>query len=96
MSKLGVAYKRLIDLATLAATPADGDFYVVSDVSNANKEKKVSASRIQHIDPTTGAMTIDGDLTLSADLVISGGEINTISYESKTVYFENNVVFNTV
>ncbi len=87
MSKLGVAYKRLIDLAELAAIPADGDFYIVSDIDAANKEKKVSASRIQHIDSTTGNMTIDGDVDVL-------GEVQNISYESNTVYFEGNMVFN--
>ncbi len=87
MSKIGVAYKRLIDLTELAAIPADGDFYIVSDISNANKEKKVSASRIQHIGASSGDLTVDGDLDVL-------GELKNVSYESNTVYFEGNVVFN--
>ncbi len=87
MSKLGIAYKRLVDLAELAAIPADGDFYVVTDVDAANKEKKVSASRIQHIDSATGDMTVDG----AVDVL---GEVQNVSYESNTVYFEGNMVFN--
>ena len=87
MSKLGVAYKRLVDLATLAAIPVDGDYYVVSDVSTANKEKKIDAGRIQHIDLATGDLDVEGDLDVL-------GELKNISYESKTVYYEGNVVFN--
>ncbi len=87
MSRLGVAYKRLIDLATLAAIPVDGDFYIVSDVSTANREKKIDAGRIQHIDLATGNQTVEGDLDVD-------GELKNVSYESNTVYFEGNVVFN--
>ncbi len=87
MSRLGVAYKRLIDLATLAAIPVDGDYYVVSDVSTANKEKKIDAGRIQHIDLATGDLDVEGDLDVL-------GELKNVSYESNTVYFEGNVVFN--
>lgn len=110
MSKLGVAYKRLIDLAELVAIPADGDFYIVSDISNANKEKKVSASRIQHIDAVTGDMTVDGTLavaglsTLTGNVAAKGtltvdgrstlSGINLVSFESNTIYFEGDAVFN--
>ena len=87
MSFLGVAYKRLVDLATLAAIPVDGDYYVVSDVSNANKEKKIAAGRIQHIDLATGDLQTEGDLDVL-------GEVKNVSYESNTVYFEGNIVFN--
>ncbi len=87
MSFLGVAYKRLIDLGTLAAIPVDGDYYVVSDVSSANKEKKIDAGRIQHIDLTSGDLQTEGDLDVL-------GELKNVSYESNTVYFEGNVVFN--
>ncbi len=86
MSFLGVAYKRLVDLATLAAIPVDGDYYVVSDVSDANKEKKIDAGRIQHIDLSTGDQDVEGDLDVL-------GELKNVSYESNTVYFEDNVVF---
>ncbi len=88
MSFIGVAYKRLIDLSTLAAIPVDGDFYVVSDVSDANREKKIDAGRIQHIELSTGNQTVEGDLDVD-------GELKNVSYESNTVYFEGNVVFNT-
>ncbi len=81
MSNLGVAYKRLIDLATLAGIPVDGDYYIVSDVSAANREKKIQAGRIQHIDLATGDLDVLG-------------EVKNVSYESNTVYFEGNVVFN--
>ncbi len=87
MSRLGVAYKRLIDLATLAAIPVDGDYYIVSDVSEANKEKKIQAGRIQHIDLATGDLDVEGDLDVLGDL-------KNVSYESNTVYFDGNVVFN--
>ncbi len=86
MSRLGVAYKRLVDLATLAAIPVDGDNYVVTDVSAANIEKRIDAGRIQHLDLATGNQTVEGDL----DVV---GELLNVSYESNTVYFEGNVVF---
>ncbi|KKM66319.1 hypothetical protein LCGC14_1482400 [marine sediment metagenome] len=87
MSRLGVAYKRLIDLATLTAIPVDGDYYVVSDVSTANREKKIDAGRIQHIDLATGDLQTEGDLDVL-------GEVKNVSYESNTVYFEGNIVFN--
>lgn len=93
MSFLGVAYKRLIDLATLAAIPVDGDYYVVSDVSEANKEKKIDAGRIQHIDLATGDLDVEGDLDVGGDLDVLG-ELKNLSYESNTIYFEDNVVFN--
>ncbi len=87
MSNLGLANKRLIDLTELAAIPVDGDFYVVSDISTANKEKKIAAGRIQHIDLSTGNQTVEGDLDVL-------GELKNVSYESNTVYYEGNVVFN--
>ncbi len=87
MSNLGVAYKRLIDLATLAGIPVDGDYYIVSDVSAANREKKIQAGRIQHIDLATGDCDVEGDLDVL-------GELKNVSYESNTVYFDGNVVFN--
>ncbi len=87
MSFVVVAYKRLVDLATLAAIPVDGDFYVVSDVSDANKEKKIDAGRIQHIDLSSGDLDVEGDLDVL-------GEVKNVSYESNTVYYEGNVVFN--
>lgn len=87
MSKLGVAYKRLIDLATLAVIPADGDYYIVSDISDANKEKKIDAGRIQHIDLATGDQDVEGDLDVL-------GTLKNVSYESNSVYFEDNIVFN--
>ncbi len=45
MSKLGVAYKEIVDLEELAVVPAVGDYFVVADVSAANKEKKILSSR---------------------------------------------------
>ncbi len=87
MSRLGVAYKRLIDLVTLAAIPVDGDFYIVSDISDANREKKIAAGRIQHIDLSTGDQDVEGDLDVL-------GELKSISFESNTVYFEDKAVFN--
>ncbi len=87
MSNIGVAYKRLIDLVTLAAIPVDGDYYVVSDVSAANREKKIDAGRIQHIDLATGDQDVEGDLDVL-------GTLKNVSYESNTVYFEDDVVFN--
>ncbi len=87
MSNLGLANKRLIDLTTLASIPVDGDYYVVSDVSVSNKERKIDAGRIQHIDLATGNLTTEGDLDVL-------GELKNVSYESNTVYYEGNVVFN--
>ena len=46
MSNVGVSYKRAVDLEELSAIPADGDFFVIVDISDANREKKISASRI--------------------------------------------------
>ncbi len=45
MSKLGVAYKRLIDLEEQTTVPATGDRFIVADISDANKEKKISSSK---------------------------------------------------
>ncbi len=97
MSNLGVAYKRAIDLTELSANPADGDFYVIVDVNDANREKKVLASRIQHIDSSTGNQTVDGALAVSGALTVDGAttlsSLNLVSYESNTIYFEGNAVF---
>ncbi len=87
MSRLGLAYKRLVDLAVLAAIPVDGDYYIVSDVSEANKEKKIDAGRIQHIDLATGDQDVEGDFDVL-------GEVKNVSYDGNTVYFEGNIVFN--
>ncbi len=87
MSNIGVAYKRLIDLITLASIPVDGDYYIVSDVSAANREKKIDAGRIQHIDLATGDQLVEGDFDVL-------GEVKNVSYESNTVYFDGNIVFN--
>ena len=46
MSNIGVSYKRAVDLTELSAIPADGDFFVIVDISDANREKKILASRI--------------------------------------------------
>ena len=37
--------------------------------------------------------TVEGDITVNGDLDVLG-EVKNVSYESKTVYFENNIVFN--
>ena len=87
MSNIGVAYKRVNDLGAIAAIPADGDFYVIVDSSDARREKKVDAGRIQHIDLATGDQTVEGSLDVL-------GEVKNVSYESNTVYFEGNIVFN--
>ena len=46
MSNIGVAYKRVNDLTELSTIPADGDFFIVVDISDANREKKILASRV--------------------------------------------------
>jgi len=46
MSNIGVAYKRVNDLTELSAIPADEDFFIVVDISDANREKKILASRV--------------------------------------------------
>ncbi len=48
MSELGVAYKKVVKLTELVDAPATGDFFVVVDISNINKEKKILASRIHN------------------------------------------------
>ncbi len=45
MAKLGVAYKRVVDLEELTDVPASGDYFIMTDVSAASKEKKISSSR---------------------------------------------------
>lgn len=76
MSRIGVAYKKVKDLEELAAVPADGDFYVVVDTSDGNKEKKLSASRVQHLanlredalsllSDTTGGITALTDMSVA-------------------------------
>ncbi len=45
MSKLGVAYKKIVDLDELTTVPAAGDYFTVADVSAANKEKKILSSK---------------------------------------------------
>ena len=75
MSKLGVAYKRLIDLTELIAIPADGDFYIVADVSNANKEKKVSVSRFKESGLSLLSDTAGGSTVLSS---LANADIQTL------------------
>ncbi len=69
MSNIGIAYKRAFDLTELAASPADGDYFVIVDISDANREKKILASRIvssgginlaDTISSTTGVISKDG------------------------------------
>ncbi len=67
MSKLGIAYKELVDLEELAETPAAGDYYVVADVSAANKEKKILSSKF--------ALTL---LSITAITDMSNADIQTL------------------
>ena len=70
MSNIGVAYKRVNDLTELSAIPADEDFFIVVDISDANREKKILASRVisntginlaDTTTSTTGVITKAGD-----------------------------------
>ncbi len=80
MSKLGVAYKRMVDLDELAATPAAGDYFVVADVSAANKEKKILSSRFALSLLSTTSITDMSDADIQTLFTVPAGKTCVLSH----------------
>ncbi len=81
MSKIGVAYKSVTDLDELTETPANGDYYVIADVSAANQEKKVLASRATGLSLlSTTAITDMSDADIQTLFTVPTGKTCILSH----------------
>ncbi len=80
MSKLGVAYKEIVDLEELSSVPAAGDYFVVADVSAANKEKKILSSRFALSLLSSTSITDMSDADIQTLFTVPAGKTLILSH----------------